>query len=167
MKTWLYIFLGTLCLPAHAFSMNESTFEDDSKPWAEVEAQLPAYPKQENLIRFNVSSATDNAYSIDSASLSIGTDDVVRYTVVIDSPRGARTVNYEGMRCDPTEFKVYAFGHEDGSWAKNRYAKWEGYKLRSLLSYHKALFEDQFCPNGLRVRTAEEAIRNLKRSYGK
>ncbi|MGA7179994.1 MAG: CNP1-like family protein [Thiobacillaceae bacterium] len=142
----------------------ENAFEDSSRPWAEVQAQLPAYPRQENLVRFNVSSATDNTYSIDTASISIGKDDVVRYTVVIESPRGARTVNYEGMRCDPTEFKVYAFGHPDNTWSKNRYAKWEEYRLRSLLSYHKALFEDDFCPNGLQVRTKKEAIRNLKQA---
>jgi hypothetical protein len=172
MKKLILLILGLAALPVWADTRDqliygnspENNFEDDSKPWAEVQAQLPAYPKQENLVRFDVSAATDNTYSIDTASISIGQDEVVRYTVVIDSPRGARTVNFEGIRCDPTEFKIYAFGHADNTWSKNRYAKWEGYKLRSLLSYHKALFEDHFCPNGLRVRTAKDAIRDLKRT---
>jgi hypothetical protein len=168
MKKLIILTLGfALLSPAMAFDMSSSTFEDDSKPWQEVQAQLPAYPKQENLLAFNVSSATDNSYSIDTASIVIGEDEVVRYTVVIDSPHGARTVNFEGMRCDPTEFKIYAFGHADNTWSKNRYAKWEGYKLRSLLSYHKALFEDHFCINGLRVRTVQEAIANLKRGQSR
>jgi hypothetical protein len=143
----------------------EYKFEDDSKPWEEVQALLPAYPKQENLLAFSVSSATANRYAIDAASLSVGADEVVRYTVVVDSPRGARTVNFEGMRCDPSEYKIYAFGHPDGAWSKNRNAKWEAYKLRSLLSYHKPLYEDYFCPNGIRVRNAAEAVRNLKQAH--
>lgn len=172
MRKLILLILGLAALPAWGADLNnplifggspENSFEDDSKPWAEVQAQLPAYPKQENLVRFNVSSATDNTYSIDTASISIGQDQVVRYTVVIDSSRGARTVNFEGMRCDPTEFKIYAFGHPDNTWSKNRYAKWEDYQLRSLLSYHKALFEDHFCQNGMRVRTVKDAIRDLKR----
>jgi hypothetical protein len=142
---------------------SSSNFIDDSKPWEELAASLPAYPKNENLVAFNVSSATSNTFMIDTASISVGTDQVVRYTIVIESPRGARTINYEGMRCDPAEYKIYGFGQLDGKWTENTRAKWEPFKLRSLLSYHKALFEDHFCPDGIAIRKAEEGIRNLKR----
>ena len=138
-------------------------FVEDDTPWEEVAAKLPAYPKNENLIAFEVSSATPNKFMIDTASLSVGTDGVVRYTVVIESPRGARTVNYEGMRCDPAEYKIYGFGQEDGKWTENKRAAWQPFKQRSLLSYHKALFEDHFCPDWIRIKDAAEGIRNLKR----
>ncbi len=143
----------------------ENKFEDESKPLKEVQPQLPAYPKQENLVSFTVSSATANAYAIDSASVSVAADGVVRYTVVIDSPRGARTVNFEGMRCDPNVYKIYAFGHSDNGWSKNRNAKWQEDDLRSLLSYHKPLFETYFCPNGISVRSTAEAVRNLEEAH--
>lgn len=173
MEKFLLLVLSLIVLPAWGVASDplifgdspENKFEDDSKPWQEVQALLPSYPKEENLLAFAMSSATANRYAIDAASLSVGTDGVVRYTVVIDSPRGARTVNFEGMRCDPSEYKIYAFGHADNNWSKNRYAKWEPYKLRSLLSYHKALYEDYFCPNGIGVKNAAEAIRNLKRAH--
>jgi hypothetical protein len=172
MEKYIFLVLSLAVLPAWADSNDslifgnspENQFEDESKPWQEVQALLPAYPKQENLLAFSVSSATSNRYAIDSASLSVGTDGVVRYTVVIDSPRGARTVNFEGMRCDPSEYKIYAFGHADNNWSKNPHAKWEPYKLRSLLSYHKSLYENYFCPNGIGVRNAAEAARNLKQT---
>ena len=138
-------------------------FVEDDTPWEEVAAKLPAYPKNENLIAFEVSSATPNKFMIDTVSLSVGTDGVVRYTVVIESPRGARTVNYEGMRCDPAEYKIYGFGQEDGKWTENKRAAWQPFKQRSLLSYHKALFEDHFCPDWIRIKDAAEGIRNLKR----
>jgi len=172
MEKCMLLLLSLVVSPAWAVASDplifgdspENKFEDNSTPWEEVQALLPAYPKQVNLVAFTVSSATANAYAIDAASLSVAADGVVRYTVVIDSPRGARTVNFEGMRCDPSEYKIYAFGHPDNNWSKNRFAKWEPYKLRSLLSYHKPLFEDHFCPNGIRVKNAAEAVRNLKQA---
>jgi hypothetical protein len=141
-------------------------FVEDTTPWAEIAASLPAYPKNENLVPFDVSSATSNKFMIDTASLSVGKDGVVRYTVVIESPRGARTVNYEGLRCDTAESKIYAFGQADSIWTENKRAAWEGIKLRSLLSYRKALFEDLFCDLGVPVRDAKEGVRRLKRAAG-
>lgn len=172
MEKFLLLVLSLTVLPAWGVASDplifgdspENKFEDDSRPWQEVQALLPAYPKQKNLLAFTVSSATANRYAIDAASLSVGTDGVVRYAVVIDSPRGARTVNFEGLRCDSGEYKIYAFGHADNSWSKNQHAKWEPYKLRSLLSYHKSLYEDYFCPNGIQVRNSAEAVRNLKQA---
>lgn len=143
-------------------TMPNPNYVEDTTPWKEFAASLPAYPKNENLIPFDVSSATANKFMIDAASLSVGEDGVVRYTVVIESPRGARTVNFEGMRCDPPEFKIYGFGQENGEWTENKRAAWQPFKMRSLLSYHKALFEDHFCPNWIRIMDAEEGIYNLK-----
>ena len=158
----LFLFL----LPVTCFAKTEylnPDFVEDTTPWEEVAASLPAYPKNENLLPFTVSSATSNKFMIDTASISVGKDKVVRYTVVIESPRGARTINYEGMRCDPAEYKIYGFGQENANWTENKHAAWQPFKQRSLLSYHKALFEDHFCPDGINIRDAAEAVRNLKR----
>lgn len=161
--------LSLLVLPVVCFGKTEylnPDFVEDTTPWEEIAASLPAYPKNENLAPFNVSSATNNKFMIDTASLSVGKDGVVRYTVVIESPRGARTVNYEGLHCDRGERKIYAFGQVDGKWTENKRAAWEGIKLRSLLSYHKTLFEELFCDNSLPIASAEEGVRNLKRAAG-
>jgi hypothetical protein len=155
-----------LCLPlaAHAeWGEFEREFEQD-KPWVEVAAQLPPYPKTENLIPFNVSSATNNTFFVDSESISVGADNVVRYTVVIEAAGGAKNVSFEGLRCESGERRLYAYGHPDGTWSKARNAGWENIKFRSLLSYQKALFEDHFCPGGIRVRDGKEAAQNLKRA---
>lgn len=155
-----------LCLPlfAHA-EWGKFDYEfDQDKPWVEVAAQLPPYPKGENLLPFTVSSATRNNHFIDAESISVGTDKVIRYTVVIVASGGAKNVAYEGLRCDTAERRLYAYGHADGTWSKARHANWEGIRLRSLLSYHKALYEDVFCPDGLVVRDARTAVRNLRRA---
>lgn len=155
-----------LCLPllAHAeWGEFELEFEQD-KPWAEVAAKLPPYPRPENLVPFEVSSATRNRHFVDAESVSVGADKVVRYTVVIEAAGGARNVLYEGLRCEAGERRLYAYGHPDGSWSKARNAGWENIKFRSLLSYRKALFEDHFCPDGIRVKDGKEAVRNLRRA---
>ncbi len=159
----LLLCLSTLSIQsAHAeWGEIEREFEQD-KPWVEVAAQLPPYPKNENLIAFAVSSATRNQHFVDSASISVGEDKAIRYSVVIDAAAGARNVSFEGMRCASGERRLYAYGHPDGSWSKARNAGWEGIKLRSLLSYQKSLFENYFCPDGLPVQDSAEAVRNLR-----
>jgi len=139
---------------------------EQEKPWIEIAAQLPAYPKTENLLPFSVSSATRNRFFVDAASISVGEDKVVRYTVVIEAAGGAQNVSFEGLRCESGERRLYAYGHPDGTWsrARARNAGWESIKFRSLLSYQKALFEDHFCPDGIRVKDGAEAVRNLKRA---
>lgn len=155
-----------LCLPlaVHAeWGAFEYEYEQD-KPWAEVAAQLPAYPKTENLLPFTVSSATRHRHFIDAASISVGDDKVVRYTVVIEATGGAKNVSFEGLRCESGERRLYAYGHPDGTWSKARNAGWEDIKFRSALSYHKALFENFFCKDDTRVRDSEEAVSNLRQA---
>ncbi|HWR77963.1 MAG TPA: CNP1-like family protein [Thiobacillus sp.] len=157
-----------LILPLTAYAETEwGKFEfefDQDKPWMEVAAQLPPYPKAENLVEFNVSSATRNRHFVDAESISVGADNVVRYTVVIEAAGGAKSVSFEGLRCESGERRLYAYGHPDGTWSKARNAGWEGIKFRSLLSYHKALFEDHFCPDGIRVKDGKAAVQNLRRA---
>ena len=155
-----------LCLPfaAHAeWGEFEHEFDQD-KPWFELATQLPAYPKTENLIPFSVSSATRNKHFIDANSVSVGEDKVIRYTVVVEAAGGAKNVSFEGLRCESGERRLYAYGHPDGTWSKARNAGWEDIKLRSLLSYRKALYEDHFCPDGIHVKDGKEAVESLRRA---
>ncbi len=164
-----YLAILIFLFPVSSFGKTEylnPDFVEDTTHWEEVAASLPPYPKDENLVPVNVSSVTSNKYMVDAASVSVGKDQVVRYTIIIESTRGARTVNYEGLRCDTAERKIYAFGQSDGTWTENKRAAWEVIKARSLLSYRKALYEDIFCDIGIPVRSAEEGVRKLKQAAG-
>ena len=155
-----------LILPLTAYAeWGEFDYEfENEKPWVELAAQLPPPPRAENLVEFNVSSATRHKHFVDTASISVGADKIVRYTVVIEAAGGAKNVSFEGMRCETGERRLYAYGHPDGTWSKARNAGWETIKFRSLLSYQKALFEDHFCPDGINVRDAGAAVRSLRRA---
>ena len=127
----------------------EYDFDEDKKPWQEVESRLPPYPRAEHLMPFEVSAATRNRHFLDGASLSVGEDGVVRYTVVVRTPGGAENVSFEGMRCDNGERKLYAFGRSDGKgggeWSRNRHARWEPIQARQATSYHRELFYHYLC----------------------
>lgn len=144
-------------------SWGKFEYDFEEKPWAELEAQLPSAPKPENLLPFYVSAATDNRFFVDSASMSVGEDGVVRYTLVIKSAAGASNISYEGMRCSSGEVKRYAFGRHDGSWGKARNARWEDIRYKDVNRQHHMLYDDFFCPRGIAVRSPAEAINALRR----
>lgn len=142
----------------------EYEFENE-KPWVELEAQLPGYPKDENLLPVYVSAATDNKFFVDASSISVGEDGVVRYTMIVKSPAGASNVSFEGIRCNSRERKLYAFGRPNGTWSRSRFAKWEPIRYQERNRQHHMLYDDFFCPNGIAVKDPAQAIDLLKRGF--
>ena len=139
-------------------------FEEDYelKAWQEMAVQLPQAPRKEALLPFYVSAATNNDFSVDAASLSVGADGVVRYILVVETAGGARNVSFEGMRCLTRERRIYASGRLDGAWSKSRNNQWEPIHDVAANRQHAALFLEYFCPGGVIVRNAEEAINALR-----
>jgi len=161
--------LGLAVLPLLAFLSSAAAaaadpFDDefDEKPWSEIQVQLPAFPKDENLIPFQVGAVRDKKFLVDGASISIGSDEVIRFTVVVISPSGARNISYEGMRCLTGERRLYAFGRSDRTWSKARSNKWV--EIRGTGNqYPVALFVDYFCTVGAKtIMTPDDAVRVLR-----
>ena len=134
--------------------------------WSEGETTLPAFPKPGNLIEFYVSAATHNHFFIDGSSLSVGADGVVRYVLVVKTAGGATDISFEGMRCNSGEYKLYAIGRDDGSWAKARVDDWRPIENKTVNRYHAALYGDYFCSDHTPIADAaagREALRHGKR----
>jgi hypothetical protein len=161
MVVWVASGLLLLGSPKTAFpALFDNEF--DEKSWQEIEVQLPAFPQPENLIPFSVGAVTDKQFLIDEKSISIGSDEVIRYSLIVISSSGARNVSYEGMRCATAERRVYAFGQTDGTWSKARGNKWVRIRGGSN-SHHVALFGDYFCAIGQRaIMQPEDAVRVLR-----
>lgn len=155
------LILAWLLSCPHLFAAGfDSDFEE--KIWSEMEVQLPAFPVKGDLVAFKVGSATETLFQIDSRSLSVGSDDVIRYTVVVTSSEGAQSISYEGMRCLTGERRLYAFGHSDNTWSKARSNQWTRI-TGSLNNYHVELFVDYFCSiSAPSIRSAEDALRSLR-----
>jgi hypothetical protein len=135
-------------------------FYEEEKKWNELEAQLPAFPKQEDLIEFNAGGATSNRHHVDATTLTVGADGVVRYVAVVKTSGGATNISFEGIRCGTRERKLYAFGRTDGSWSPARAPSWQ--RIRHG-SYQSLLYTDYFCPQHAILRKAEEGVDALKR----
>jgi len=137
--------------------------EYETRQWQEIAVVLPAAPKQESMLPFFVSAASRNEFFVDSASLSVGADGVVRYVLLVETPGGARNVTYEGIRCETRERRIYASGRRDGVWSKSRNNNWERIRDVAPARQHAALFLDYFCPGGLIVRDVAEVLDALRK----
>lgn len=153
------------CLPLSAMAGFEEDYE--AKNWQEIAVQLPLAPKSENLIPFYVSAATDNRFFVDPLAVAVGSDGVVRYTLVVLSSGGASNVSFEGIRCTAREKRVYAFGRSDGTWSKSRSNQWDTVRQLDVNRHHAALFLDYFCPGGVIVASTAEALRLMREAAGK
>lgn len=151
-----------LAVGADAQSRFEEDFDDKDKRWQEVAIQLPAPPKPENLLSLDVSRTTMQAFAIDAASISVGSDGVIRYTLVATSDAGARNVSYEGIRCGSYERKLYAFGQPDGSWTRSRRDQWERITGNAVNRQHAALAKDYFCEGLTIAGKAEELADRIR-----
>lgn len=157
------LLIGCALLVAACASKKEFKDQFDSeKTWVELQAQLPGYPKQDNLIPFDAGPTSQDQHFIDATSIQIGKDGVIRYSLVIKSPSGAKNVTFEGIRCATNERKLYALGRNDGDWTHSRNADWQ--RLENVIQYdaQRELVRYYFCPLKSIVKTRNEAINALK-----
>jgi CNP1-like family len=137
---------------------------DRQPQWTENKVDsLPPLPQNGNLLPFNVSQNTPLAFAVDAKSLEVGTDGVVRYTVVVTSPAGARNVNYEGIRCDTYEWRQYASLNADhDGWDRTVENDWRRIENGELNAYHAALYQDYFCANKMPLGKTATIIENIR-----
>ena len=151
---------AALALTAVCAAAQAGLLTDDA-PFVEGPLQLPAAPAPAELRTFDVSMTSTLQYRIDTASLSYGDDRVWRYTVVIDSPEGARNVLYQGLRCDVRATKVFAT-YADGRWRTASRSGWQPI-VSGPNGYQAALASDWLCDNEAPAGTAANVARELRR----
>ncbi|HTJ93392.1 MAG TPA: CNP1-like family protein [Pararobbsia sp.] len=124
----------------------------------------PPLPDYNALLPFEVSKNTTLTFAIDPKSVSIGKDDVIRYTVVITSPAGARNVHYEGIRCgDGQQWKLYDVIDEDGTaWDTDTSTGWAKIEYNSINAYQNTLAQDYFCNFSTVAGNAKTIVENIR-----
>ncbi|HEY0884044.1 MAG TPA: CNP1-like family protein [Ramlibacter sp.] len=80
---------------------------DANPDWKESEAPAPPALRTTGLVPLEIP-GSQLRFGVDPASVSLGSDGVVRYVVVAASAGGAVNGIYEGIRCSTGEYKVYA-----------------------------------------------------------
>ncbi len=164
MKRALCLTLVLLALAHNALAeLRFRNFDDPDAPqWKESDIALPAYPQEANLREFYVSETTANRFYIDGSTLSVSNDGVVRFVLVVRTSGGATNITYEGIRCESREFRLYASGRQDGTWANARKSEWKAIENKPINRHHAALSRDLFCPSGSPISSAEDGRNALK-----
>ena len=146
---------------------DDTTFHyllDRTSEWTENKVEtLPPLPNTQDLINFDVSQNTPLHFAVDGKSLNVGSDGVIRYTVVITSPTGARNVNYEGIRCETYEWRLYAGLNADhDGWDRTVANDWTRIENGDLNAYHASLYQDYFCENKMPMGTTKTIVNNMR-----
>jgi hypothetical protein len=125
--------------------------------------QLPAAPKSADLLEFDSGRPTTLRFFVDPASLTVGTDGVVRLTIVVRGEGAASNVSYEAIRCKSAERKVYAYGRADGTWNPTRNPVWTMIGGAKTGGHQFALYQNYICPSRQSIKTAREGVEALRR----
>ena len=107
---------------------------------------LPPFPRARTLIPVHGDTGDlDYTYYIDVDSVTLTSDEVLHYTIVIQSPSGSSNIIYEGIRCATKEVKTLAFGTRDGRFARMADPQWQYVHTRGPLGYRTMLVEQYVC----------------------
>lgn len=115
------------CLPGVTFADDYiDNLSPQKEKFLELNISLPPYPQDDNLQAVPIFARdTGFEYFVDLKSLSVDSDGVTRYTMVVKSPSGASNVFYEGVRCDAGEYKTYAYGSTARTFQPLRKSEWQ------------------------------------------
>jgi hypothetical protein len=124
----------------------------------EGEVKLPPRFRDEDLLEFEIGRSVSFRFFIDKASLDVGADEVVRYTLVARSPQGVENVSYEGIHCRTGRTRAYAVGQSGGHW---RTVNQEWVDVQKL--WTRVLRAEYFCPKHRVIYSAAEGVDALRR----
>jgi CNP1-like family len=117
-------------------------------------------PNPDKLQSFYVSPTTIFKFSIDTSSILIGADGVTRYIVVITNPSGEQQAQYEGIRCDSYQWRLYG-SYESGAWRPNPLSQWKDIKLHTPNRYQAALAQGALCDFSSQEKSLKTVLKSL------
>jgi hypothetical protein len=121
---------------------------------------MPLNPPNKATIQpFYVSQQTVFKFAVDTNSILIGNDGITRYIVILTSPNGNSQVQYEGIRCDSFQWRLYGT-FESGVWKENPLSSWRGIQDHTPNRYQAALAQGAFC----NFNSQEKNIKNIIQS---
>lgn len=129
----------------------------------ELEVAFPEPPRDADLVPVRLRDASSGSVRLDSRSLRVDADLVVRYVVVITSSGGVRNTRYEAVRCDPNEGRRIAIARQDGSWGPASRSEWASVENVTYNAVQRSLAMDYFCGPMGAPRGREEILAMIRR----
>jgi hypothetical protein len=115
----------------------------------ELQVPPPRYPRDSDLAEFFLRNPTSNHFFIDTTSISVDKDKIIRFVMVIRTPGNETNVRFSGLRCGTHEWKDFAFAGDDKKWNVNDNAQWKRIVELRYNNYQDSLFADYFCLSGV------------------
>ncbi len=131
---------------------------------AEVEVELPEPPREADLAEVRLRDFTSGKVRVDTRTLRVDADLVIRYVLVITSAGGVRNVSYEAIRCDPNESRRIAIARADGSWGAITRSEWAPVSNVTYNAVQFSLAKDYFCGLSGVPRDRADIVSNLRGS---
>lgn len=161
MRAWAIVML-MLPLAAAAQTPGFGDGHSDRAGRAAKQLPFPPYPKPKNYLPFQVNAIMPFTFFVDSKSISVSANGVVRYSLIAKSSDGVLNISYEGMRCSDGRFQVYAYGRSDKTWFKVPDPKWKVIRNNPRNAQRAVLYDYFFCPVTGNITTAEQGVQALK-----
>jgi hypothetical protein len=117
-------------------------------------------PNQGTLQPFYVSERTIFKFAVDTNSILIGADGVTRYIVVLTSPNGSVQAQYEGIRCDSFQWRLYG-NLENGVWRENPLSSWRNIQSNVPNRYQAALAQGALCNYDNQEKNINNVLKSL------
>lgn len=115
--------IAGLCLALVAVSAVAQT-PAEVPEWVEDNVPAPPAFSKDALIPIDMPAYVTLKVGIDPATLTVGTDGVVRYVVVMYNATGSVNAAYEGILCSKGEVKTYARAGTSGNWVATKQPEW-------------------------------------------
>jgi CNP1-like family len=133
----------------------------DPRVAGESALKLPPYPKEQDLLRFEMHPRTAFDYFVDGSSITVLEEGVVRFVVVVRTANAAN-ISYEGFRCITRERKTYAHARRDGGWVMTKDPGWVSIGPRETAGFRHELYWNYFCPGKHIISSVREGVDALR-----
>jgi len=117
-------------------------------------------PNKATLVPYYVSRETIFKFAVDTDSILIGADGVTRYMVVLTNPSGGEQIQYEGIRCDSFQGRIYGT-FENDAWRENPLSTWKDIQSKTANRYQAALAQGAFCNMNIQEKNIATIIKAL------
>jgi hypothetical protein len=143
----------------------ESTFDESQvEKWQESKTTVPAYPSDADLVAVPANDNDTLKIYLDRKSISRAPDRVARFTLVVESRSGARSVFYDGLRCETRQYKTYAIGTTDRAFTPVTDPQWRDIPRPEINDFRYRLYSRFVCDENSSARTPAEIVSLLKHS---
>lgn len=133
----------------------------DNPDWVEIPSPPPPTFSKDGLIPIDMPFHVSVKVGVDPTSISVGSDGVVRYVVVMTNASGSSSAVYEGIRCVTDEVKTYARLNSSGQWNLLSNPPWKSL-ADNMPSKHAHAFARQGGCQSRLATSPQEIIAQLK-----